>query len=292
MYRRDFRILTEEEAKIRDKYFLSLKNQGWKFVSNDDFKRLMEIHDQYPAIGYNLSLFPNNRIIQEYLDGCFENPNPQAILNSFISLIDNLETTERHVLNFIKNNFAYFIPASIAKDYANWGHHELYVFPEFPLGTNYKVDYLVLGNNSEGYHLMFVEFENPYDNITTKDGEFGVTLRKGLSQITDWQYWLEKNFSHLKSVFEKSKSDHYRLPDELFEYDSTRITLALVGGRRDDFSTKTYLLRRKHLQKDRTVILHYDNIINLAQSMIDSDGFGGANFLSRRGAANYYTGQE
>lgn len=210
---------------------------------------------------YLKPLFPNNYLGNEELrekEDDFRNS-----LIGFSALISNQKVTERDVLNFIKTDKAYFLIGSIVKNYTNWGHHKLFVFPEFPLGVDYKVDYLIAGKNSHGYHFMLVELENIYKHITIKDGNFGETIRKGIRQVESWKIWLEKNFTHLKPIFEKSKNEVKQLPDEFYQYDSTRVHYCVVGGRRQNFSNSlSNRLRRKYKDDSKIYILHYDNIID------------------------------
>ena len=96
----------------------------------------------------------------------------------------------------------YHIPASIFSNYT-FGHHEAVLFKEFPLGTQYVVDYLLAGRASGGWQFIFVEFENPYNNIVVKDGDWGMTVRKGLKQIRDWQAFIAANYAVLYEEFKK-----------------------------------------------------------------------------------------
>ncbi len=105
------------------------------------------------------------------------NERTTQIINDYKSLIDNKETTERDIQRFVKEKRAYFIIASVLTDY-HFGHHSAYLFPEFELPPNFKVDYLVIGKSSYGHEFVFVELENPHENITTKDGNLGASFRK------------------------------------------------------------------------------------------------------------------
>ena len=60
---------------------------------------------------------------------------------------------------YIKSNQKWFIPLSILKAY-DFGHHFSCVVPEFQLGSQYRLDYLLVGKNSLGYQFVFVEFED------------------------------------------------------------------------------------------------------------------------------------
>ena len=67
-------------------------------------------------------------------------------------------TKENDIQSYIKRNEKWFIPLSILKNY-DFGHHYACVVPEYSLGSEYRVDYLLIGKNSIGYQFVFVEFE-------------------------------------------------------------------------------------------------------------------------------------
>ncbi len=96
--------------------------------------------------------------------------------------------------DFIRLHRTYFIPVAIARHYGSAGHHGVYLFPEFQLGSDYRVDYLIVAGNSDGFHFQFVEFGKPHGRITMQDGDFGQEIRKGLSQIDYWALWLVANY--------------------------------------------------------------------------------------------------
>ena len=100
----------------------------------------------------------------------------------------------RCCLRFINHKPAFYIPASIlyAGGFA-FGHHDLYLFPEFKLGDKYRADYVLIGSGSGGYEFVFIEFESPNERITLKDGHSGQAIRKGNFQLSDWKRWIESH---------------------------------------------------------------------------------------------------
>jgi hypothetical protein len=106
---------------------------------------------------------------------------------------------ENDIQRYIKDNKKWFIPASILKDY-DFGHHEAYLVPEMPLGNEYKTDYMILGRNSIGHHIILVEFEdvNVEYKIKTANRE-NLSVQKGLGQIKDWRRWMDKNKDYFLS---------------------------------------------------------------------------------------------
>lgn len=186
-------------------------------------------------------------------------------------MIKSESTREREILNFINsssdNNF---IVGSIMKEFFNFGHHEAHIFSEFPLGTSYKVDYLLLGLNSDGWHFVFIELEAVYGQITNKNGDFGTVLRKGESQIKDWEIWLERNFNSLTEFFLRKIKPNDFLPTEFYNYDRTRVQYVVVAGRRSDFNERTYRLVRE-LKNKNIQYIHYDKLMDVCNGLISSN---------------------
>jgi hypothetical protein len=101
-----------------------------------------------------------------------------------------------------------------------------------------------------------------------KNGDLGTAFRKGLSQIAEWDQWIDGHFSSLNEVFSKFKQKGKHLPDAFVSLDKTRIYYLVIAGRRSDFREKTYLARRKKLRDNGELILHYDNLVDAAQNII------------------------
>ncbi|MGR5907333.1 Shedu anti-phage system protein SduA domain-containing protein [Bacillus paranthracis] len=151
----------------------------------------------------------------------------------------------------------------------DFGHHNAFIFPEFQLGNSYQVDFLLVGKSSSGYHFIFVELEDPYKQITLKDGELGSAFIKGMRQTRDWKYWLEQDFQSLSTVFSKYKHPQMTLPTEFFKYDSSRIHYIVVAGKRENFNEKTYRLSRMSKLQDNTALLHYNNLYDKAIDLMN-----------------------
>lgn len=259
LYSKDYFRITEEE-KNEEKRLKQENTQitsgGFEIVWNYYF-------DKPKAIRHYESLFPNNYLDIADLREC---DKLEKQCDEFEKLINHEEITELSIKSFIQDNRYYFIPASLFRHY-DFGHHDAYLFKEFSLGTSYRADYLLVGKSSCGYSFVLVEFENPYKNITVKSGEYGDTIRKGISQINDWDSFLQSEYSAFSSELKKY-TNKSSLPFEFTNYDATRFHFVVIAGRRTDFSEKSYRLRRNTEMKDRIKILHYDNLLDDARYMI------------------------
>ncbi|MNW36525.1 hypothetical protein D3C74_135380 [compost metagenome] len=223
-----------------------------------DGSGIMRIRKQ-PVENRKYNLFPYNHIDVVNLEKAEEKVKK---LYEFKILIEKSDTNERDILNYI-NSGEYHLIGGIVKNGYFFGHHSAYLFPEFQLGNDYKVDYLVIGKNSDGYHFLLIELEAIYGNITTKDGDFGKAVRSGLSQIDDWKSWIEGNHTTFTRELLKYKNDERQLPSVFYTYDSSRFNYAVIGGRREDFKyEKTRRKQRESWKVNGIRILHYDNIID------------------------------
>lgn len=100
---------------------------------------------------------------------------------------------ENDIQQYIKNKQKWFIPGSLLRDY-DFGHHDAYLVSEQALGAEYRADYMLLGSNSIGHHIVLVEFEdvNTEYKLTSENTE-ALSVQKGLTQIRDWKRWIDNN---------------------------------------------------------------------------------------------------
>lgn len=128
LYQRDYNVLTDDERKAWDEMDAAEK------LRNTSKLRKAVNYLTYPkAVRHYLSFFPNH-----YLDtvDLKDEPRLNDLLAKFIADLDATNATETTLMANIKNNEAHFIIASILKSY-DFGHHDLYVIPEFWLGNTY-----------------------------------------------------------------------------------------------------------------------------------------------------------
>ena len=161
---------------------------------------------------------------------------------------------ENDIQNYIKENKKWFIPASIFEDY-DFGHHEAYISVEQPLGAEYKADYMLLGRNSIGHHIVLVKFENVNVDFRLQNSNMETeAVRKGMTQINDWKRWMDNN----RPYFLQSCG----LSDIGRNIPTWGITYCLVVGRRkrmDDTSNQM----RGQIQYERGVhIITYDRLVD------------------------------
>ena len=262
LYARDYLILTQDEIEQRK----SIDKQG-RNVQGAPFGRKNMFHKYPKAIRHHMSLFPNN-----YLDivDLKNNDELEKQCDGFEKLLGNVNITELDVKRYIQKNKYFHIPASTFKRF-NFGHHEAVLFKEFQLGTSYKADYLLAGRASGGWQFIWIEYENPYGNVTLGDGNPGEVIRKGLNQIDDWKQFIESNYSTVAAEFEKHTDK--ALPREFTRYDSTRMHYVVVAGRRTNYTETTRSHQRRFLLERNITLIHYDNLLEDARTLIGAQTY-------------------
>lgn len=262
---RDYKYITATERKIYES-ILETEDIGQKYGRINHY-------NQYPeAVKHYLSLFPNNHMC---LYDMKENVDLHKINEAFYSTVHNPETNEQDILRFINHvPKAYHIIGSvfIAGGF-RVGHHDTYLFPEFRLGDDYRADYLLIGKGSGGYEFIFIELEKSNGRVTLKDGHPGQVIRSGEYQIDDWKKWIDSNFYKLSLFFDSEKQIGASLPTEFYDFDSTRVHYVVIGGTRDDYTDKTYEVRRRKERESSILMLHYDNLFDASEELLKRETF-------------------
>ena len=262
LYDNDYLNCTEELLK-KSEQIEKRNTDMFGFINSNYYFELPK------EVRHYKSMFPNNFLdiadftIEENRKKMMEQ-NEQARI-----LINNQKSNELELKKFIKDNRAYHIIGSILKKNFNFGHHGAYIFPEFQLGSDYKCDYLIIGDSSDGFKFVFVEMESINDKPQINKGYFSEALRKGINQINDWQMWLEKNFGSLN--FKKYKSKIKELPEEFFKYSSTRMNYVIVCGRRKDYDGEIRDNCRKLKADSNILVINHDNLIDASDEMLNSE---------------------
>ena len=172
----------------------------------------------------------------------------------------NKATKESDIQSYIKDNEKLFIPLSLLKNY-DFGHHFACVVPEYSLGKEYRVDYMLVGKNSIGYQFVFVEFEDVNVNYRNKKTNSETEkVRKGITQIRDWKRWFDQNktyFENGEGIAEFGRN----IPSWAFHY-------CLVVSRRERMDDMANKLRGEE-QKEHVdlKIVSYDRLVDNVSMM-------------------------
>jgi hypothetical protein len=182
-------------------------------------------------------------------------------------------TGERKIHQFLKQN-----AAIVFWTFSRMGGHQQYVIAQFPFGSNYVADFVVVFSYSGVWEVHFIELEPPADNVITKSGRPTKRLNGAISQIGDWKDFVEQNRPLVQkdlSVwcrkrdlfgFHKLGTSPHGLIAGSNEYDmSVYFKYHIVIGRRKSVTNEK---RRKmhQLQHDGRVCT-YDGFVDIAHNL-------------------------
>jgi hypothetical protein len=100
---------------------------------------------------------------------------------------------ERKALSYLADN-----PEVVAWSVCKTTGHSVYVLKEFPLGNQFKADFVVPYSQSGSWTIHFIEIEPPDDHIINKDGTPSKRLNKALSQTSEWSAYIQSNPVHVR----------------------------------------------------------------------------------------------
>jgi hypothetical protein len=139
----------------------------------------------------------------------WRNPHDMTLTTEFDSLLRSA-TCERPVLAWLKRH-----PIVLTRTIP-FGH---YVTSEFPFGSDYKADFVVLAPYSGGFDVYFIELEPPNVELFTKKGNPAKRLAGAIAQIDCWRSFIEHERRSVVRELEK----YFRLRELVFKQ-------RLIGG--------------------------------------------------------------
>lgn len=161
------------------------------------------------------------------------------IHDKFEALLDDASSKcEKKLQHFLGRH-----PRIITRTFSVGAQNPL-VIPKYTLADDYKTDFLLIAQRSEGsLDIHLIEIEPAKGDLFTKTKKFQSTgrLRIAEGQITDWQTWINSYADFFKdkllnyiekrglwdnNSFSRTRSNSYRL--DLVQY-------YIVIGRRSDF---------------------------------------------------------
>ncbi|MDR1284219.1 MAG: DUF4263 domain-containing protein [Opitutaceae bacterium] len=94
---------------------------------------------------------------------------------------------ERALCTFLKEN------PYILRDSLQYLGNPSRVIAEFPLGTEYYADFVVIAPFSGAIEIRFIEVEPPASTFFNRDFSLAQRTNKAVEQINSWKIYVEKN---------------------------------------------------------------------------------------------------
>lgn len=188
----------------------------------------------------------------------------------FASFLDT-EKGERGISEFLAQR-----PQILYWTFCRASGHCRFVFREFPLGSQYKVDYVILNSYSGAWEVMFIELEPVNDPVFTKAGTPTKSFSKAIKQVDDWAEYYDMNKPQVRSdlvnwALEKDilgyeddgiicndTGDYLADPSSYLE-DSYHIII----GRRDNLDRASHKRKATYTSKHGIEVVSYDRLKDL-----------------------------
>jgi len=145
------------------------------------------------------------------------------------------------------------------------------VITQFPLGADYRPDFVCFWRNSAGNFMRLIEIEPPALEIFTKSDEFSAAFNHGVQQLEDWNSWCARSSDLIERMLEPLTDE---FTTEVPSFD--RVELVLVAGRRSQLSTKNRQRRwRERLSRlpRNTVVRTYDGFVESLKTAAPLDHY-------------------
>lgn len=193
-------------------------------------------------------------------------------VENFKKFLDN-QKGERGISKFLKG-----APALLYWTMCVSGGHKKFVFKEFPIGNQYKADYVILNTYSGLWQVKFIELESISDKIFTKANKPTKVFSDAIKQIDDWRTYFDNHKDEVRNQlirWAKSK-DLLKSHDSklLSNYSGNRLedpntvlqeSFHVFIGRRNTLSESQHSRKALYLRNHRIDVVSYDRLLDLAK---------------------------
>jgi hypothetical protein len=183
----------------------------------------------------------------------------------------NADKGERGISDFIANR-----PQILYWTFCRAGGHCRFVFREFPLGSQYKTDYVILNSYSGVWEVMFIELEPIDDPVFTKAGVPTQRLARAIKQVDDWAEYFDINKDQIRNDIVKwaTEKDILGYEDDGIICNDTGDYLVdpssylkesyhIVIGRRANLDRASHKRKATYTSKHNIEIVSYDRLKDL-----------------------------
>ncbi|MCQ4128905.1 DUF4263 domain-containing protein [Rhodococcus erythropolis] len=141
------------------------------------------------------------------------------------------------------------------------GGHGRWVIAEKKFGDQFRSDYMIAENSSQGFEWLAVELEGPQQVMFNKDGHPNKSLVHAIQQINDWRGFIESNLQYVRNPRHENGLG-------LVDVHPTVRGLVIIG-RRHETPASTNAARRRLATMNNIDIHSWDWLVERAQMRSD-----------------------
>lgn len=158
------------------------------------------------------------------------------------------------------------------------GGHDRYVFREFPLGSRFKVDFVVLNSYSGSWQVTFIELEPVGCRPFTKAGVPSARLSGALKQIEDWADYFSTHKEQVRSdlvlwakqrdiLGYSDRSEPCNFSGQFLADSSTYLSdhYTIFVGRRTMLEANEQKRKSRYTQRYNVEVASYDRMLDLVR---------------------------
>jgi hypothetical protein len=192
-----------------------------------------------------------------------------TLATPFSALLESA-SNERPILAWLKKN-----PLVLTRAIP-FGH---YVTSEFPFGSDFKADFVVLGPYSGGIDVHFLELEPANERLFTKRGNTAKRLAGAIAQVDSWKTFIE----HERSTVVRELAKYFHLRELIFKrraipcdncgwrLNDPRLHLnwrfEIVIGRRSEMAEEHLQLKASFWDHHDIEVMTYDRLLQGADTV-------------------------
>ncbi|QTL34937.1 Shedu anti-phage system protein SduA domain-containing protein [Pseudoalteromonas viridis] len=180
---------------------------------------------------------------------------------------------EREISKFIEEN-----PEVLYWTFCRLSGHCRFMFREFPLGSQYIADYVILNSYSGVWEVMFIELEPVDDPVFNKSGTPSQRFAGSIKQVDDWAEYFDMHREQIRAdlvKWAKSKdmlgySRSERISNMSGDYladpsSYLRDSYHILIGRRDEISRAGHKRKAMYKSRHSIEVISYDRIKDLVE---------------------------
>lgn len=192
---------------------------------------------------------------------------------SILETVLNEQNGERGISAYLKEN----------SDLLYWmlcapGGHCRFVFYEFPLGSQFRADFVILNSYSGRWDIKFIELEPVDDKILTKKGKPSDRLATAYSQVESWKSYFRNHRAEVQSELARWA----KTKDILGYSDGNRpcnrsgqclsdmnvpliANFYIIIGRRNELNYEHQLVKSGFVENRIAEVISYDRLLDVAR---------------------------
>ncbi len=183
------------------------------------------------------------------------------------------EKDERKIASYLRDN-----PRIVYWTLCPASGHTRYAFSEFPLGSEFKADFVLLNSYSGAWEAYFIELEPIDDQLFTKNRTPSQRLATAIRQIDDWHGYIERNLESVRrdlvrwvkkyDILGYSSTDNPCNGTGHYLADSNTVIwfkYAIVIGRSSMLNEEQRNLAGRYRNNHQAEVITYDRLLDLAE---------------------------